>query len=149
MEIESQEPLINESKTECVNDTDCLIGGCNGQFCATKAELVNITSTCEWELKHECLKKTSCDCINGSCSWRITDEYLDCMLDYQVNESRFHCETSEDCVPESCCHAEMCVNKRFQPDCFNVSCSMSCESILDCNQGECACFGGECVVFEL
>ncbi len=142
----SEETDHNVTEPECINNTNCLAGGCNGQLCGTSFELMNLSATCEWDLRHECLKKTSCDCINGSCIWAINDEYLKCMQDYNVSESRIYCETDSDCVPAECCHPSECVNRGYMPDCFNISCDMSCETCLDCGGGECVCFMNECVV---
>ncbi len=55
------------------------------------------------------------------------------------------CETDNDCVPASCCHAISCVNAEFQPDCAEIACTLMCEpGTLDCG-GKCLCQNNKCV----
>lgn len=54
------------------------------------------------------------------------------------------CESDEDCVPASCCHAETCVAPEDAPDCRGVACTLECrEGTLDCG-GRCLCLNGRC-----
>lgn len=57
-----------------------------------------------------------------------------------------NCITDYDCVQNSCCHADSCINIKNKPNCSNTVCSMDCESILDCGQGKCVCFNNKCQV---
>jgi len=63
----------------CVTDQDCMAGGCSGQVCTTAANARNIITTCEWSSEYDCLRLTSCGCVNGTCAWRNTDEYQNCL----------------------------------------------------------------------
>ncbi len=146
--VNESQVTVNDTivEPECLNDTDCVIGGCSGQLCSTPEVIGELDTTCEWMLQYECLKRTTCDCLNGSCGWRINDEYLLCMKDYEDNRSRFSCELDSDCIPEECCHPTTCINVDFRLNCSDANCSESCESVLDCSRGECVCFDNECVV---
>ena len=77
----SNNELINESKNtidECGSDSDCSTGGCSGQICGKKDKVEGIITTCEWQQQYDCLKLTSCGCVNGKCQWEKTDAYLAC-----------------------------------------------------------------------
>jgi hypothetical protein len=64
-----------------------------------------------------------------------------------LNENKIEeCQTSEDCVPASCCHAESCVSKELAPNCNESFCSMVCSSPLDCGVGYCGCIDNKCGV---
>jgi len=55
------------------------------------------------------------------------------------------CNSDEDCVPASCCHATDCVSKDQAPDCTDVFCTMECRpGTLDCG-GRCVCEDNKCV----
>ena len=64
---------------ECTEDTDCVKGGCSGQLCLPESEAMDILTTCEFKPEYECLKLTSCSCIEGSCGWTQSDEYSSCL----------------------------------------------------------------------
>ncbi len=66
-------------ETECVSDSDCATGGCSGEICTTKDKAENIITTCIFKPEYECLKQTSCKCINKKCQWEETNEYNECM----------------------------------------------------------------------
>jgi len=72
---------VKETTTlaECSQDSDCATGGCSGQVCGVKGKVEGIVTTCEWKDEYSCLKKTSCGCVDGSCRWKETREYKDCM----------------------------------------------------------------------
>ncbi|MBT3303883.1 hypothetical protein HN592_00685 [Candidatus Woesearchaeota archaeon] len=57
------------------------------------------------------------------------------------------CETSEDCIPASCCHASTCTTLTNAPsDCAFTFCSQECvPNTLDCNQGGCQCIKNRCL----
>ena len=100
-------------------------------------------------LSYECLKSTTCDCINGTCGWKINDEYLDCMQAYEENKSKYTCVSDNECVPSDCCHPTYCINNRYAPNCTDSNCTQTCDSVLDCNGGECICYEEECMVRKL
>jgi len=55
------------------------------------------------------------------------------------------CSVNEDCVKDSCCHANSCTTKDNAPDCSGMMCTMSCEpNTLDCGQGSCECINSKC-----
>lgn len=65
-------------------------------------------------------------------------------LDSRGNQLQAECSQDSDCVPALCCHASECVAAGNAPDCSDVACTASCESILDCGQGYCSCNAGKC-----
>ena len=64
---------------ECTIDEDCEVGGCNGEVCTIKEKIGKFVTTCVWLPGYECLKETSCRCINGKCQWEQTLSYRFCM----------------------------------------------------------------------
>ena len=57
------------------------------------------------------------------------------------------CSIDSDCVPASCCHADVCVIKLNTPNCSGIFCTMECQPMtMDCNQGECRCINSKCKV---
>ncbi|MAG38895.1 hypothetical protein CMO90_02295 [Candidatus Woesearchaeota archaeon] len=55
------------------------------------------------------------------------------------------CDSDDDCVQASCCHADSCVNKDFKPECTGILCSMDCKpGTMDCGQGRCGCESNKC-----
>jgi len=69
----------NVNNIECVKDTDCGIGGCSGQVCVPVDKIGDIITTCEFREEYNCLRLTSCSCINESCRWKETPEYKRCV----------------------------------------------------------------------
>ena len=65
---------------ECTIDEDCEVGGCNGEVCTIKENIGKFVTTCVWLPGYECLKETSCRCINGKCQWEQTLSYRMCMI---------------------------------------------------------------------
>ncbi len=58
------------------------------------------------------------------------------------------CTSTQDCVPDSCCHAFRCVNKAYGPSCTGIFCTMDCQpGTMDCGQGSCACTNGLCEAY--
>lgn len=70
---------INIQKSECTTNSDCATGGCSNQICGKKGEVEDIITTCEWQSSYDCLRLTSCSCIENKCEWRETDEYKECL----------------------------------------------------------------------
>lgn len=59
----------SSSYGSCSSDSDCLRGGCSGQYCQSKAEPGLIT-TCEYEDCYDAQSyNVQCGCINGQCQW--------------------------------------------------------------------------------
>ncbi len=55
------------------------------------------------------------------------------------------CETADDCVKATCCHAVDAVNKDYGPDCTGQMCTLDCqEGTLDCGQGKIECIQNTC-----
>ena len=80
------------------------------------------------------------DCA-GSFTWCIQDEEMSPDNNLFVQKS---CVVDEDCVADKCCHATGVVNKEFAPDCSDVMCTMSCETVLDCGSAVPVCNDGIC-----
>lgn len=62
----------------CEKDSDCKIGGCNGEICSEE----EMSSICLYKPEFECFKLTNCKCINGRCDWEQTEKFLDCRSRY-------------------------------------------------------------------
>ncbi len=77
---------IPEQKIECEVNSDCAIQGCNSEVCAPANE--SIMTTCEWKDIYACYNEeiTSCECINGTCGWKLTSELLDCIDGYETKQ---------------------------------------------------------------
>lgn len=56
------------------------------------------------------------------------------------------CTIDSDCVPSTCCHPNECVLKEQAPNCDGIYCTLSCDTLLDCGAGKCACNNGNCTV---
>ena len=66
-------------KSECILDSDCTPAGCSGQLCLPKDKASELLTTCEFRAEYECLRLTSCSCIEGSCTWAKNEEYNSCI----------------------------------------------------------------------
>ncbi len=69
----------NIAEKECIKDSDCATAGCSGEICTTKEEASEIVTTCIYKPEFDCLKKTSCKCINGKCQWEPNEDYIECL----------------------------------------------------------------------
>ncbi|MEK6837641.1 MAG: eight-cysteine-cluster domain-containing protein [Nanoarchaeota archaeon] len=67
------------AEAECGSDSDCGIGGCSGQVCATAEKASGLITTCEYREEYSCLKLTSCGCVQGRCAWKENAEYKACV----------------------------------------------------------------------
>ena len=57
----------------------------------------------------------------------------------------YACNFDAECVAESCCHPNSCINQNFAVDCSGVICTMECRpGSLDCGQGSCQCINSRC-----
>ncbi|MBI3036838.1 eight-cysteine-cluster domain-containing protein [Candidatus Woesearchaeota archaeon] len=79
--LQPQQPQGNESAdgTECSTNSDCGIGGCSGQVCTAASEATGVITTCEYRAEYDCLKLTSCWCVEGKCAWKETADYKACV----------------------------------------------------------------------
>ena len=57
-----------------------------------------------------------------------------------------YCESDNNCVRATCCHATNVVNKNYAPDCIGVACTFDCSGPLDCGAGYPACENNKCVI---
>ncbi len=97
----------NNEGVECSSDGDCAIGGCSSQICGVKGQVeeIEIITTCEFKSEYECLKLTSCGCVENKCAWREDDEYNACVEKAQTynegNGTVLLIETQEPNPPQS------------------------------------------------
>ena len=76
----NQDKVIDISpKFDCTSDIDCTPAGCSSQLCVTKEVAPIIVTTCEYKEEFECLKLTSCGCVNNKCQWAENQEYQECL----------------------------------------------------------------------
>jgi len=55
----------------------CFKGGCSGQLCSDKP---NMISTCEWRESYACYHTAKCELqADGKCGWTMTDELKKCL----------------------------------------------------------------------
>jgi eight-cysteine-cluster-containing protein len=72
-------PTEQPSDAECEIDSDCATGGCSGQVCLPKDKAQDLITTCEYKPEYDCLKLTSCSCIEGRCQFEQNQQYEDCL----------------------------------------------------------------------
>ena len=77
-----KDPCLGHYLPECKSDSDCSVAGCSGQICTTKEKAFDLITTCEYLDKYQCLKLTSCSCIQGKCAFDENNEYLSCLSTY-------------------------------------------------------------------
>lgn len=54
---------------ECVNDEDCIPGGCSGQLCHAKEEKQSLT-ICDFRECYDAEEyELECGCVDGGCQW--------------------------------------------------------------------------------
>ena len=59
------------------------------------------------------------------------------------NSSIYSCNSNSDCVPATCCHPKVCINKAFAPNCKNTICTdVMTPNTLD--YGKCECINNTC-----
>ncbi|MBI2549690.1 eight-cysteine-cluster domain-containing protein [Candidatus Woesearchaeota archaeon] len=76
--LQPQPPKENVT-VECSSDSDCGVGGCSGQVCTAASEAAGVITTCEYRAEYDCLKLTSCGCVEGKCAWKETAGYMGCL----------------------------------------------------------------------
>lgn len=56
--------------SSCGSDEDCATGGCSGEVCGAKSEIVGIVTPCDFR---ECYDRIAygvhCGCVEGACQW--------------------------------------------------------------------------------
>ncbi|MCP3682733.1 MAG: eight-cysteine-cluster domain-containing protein [bacterium] len=71
----------NIPDAECTTNDDCSTGGCSGEICGTSSTTGDVASICLWKEEYRCFKITGCECIEGHCQWKQTQEFLECVED--------------------------------------------------------------------
>lgn len=110
-------------------------------------EMIGLDALLATEKECENLAIDELRCL-GSYKWCVpladvtmsTEDIMDNDNDHKA------CEVNDDCVPATCCHATEVINKKFAPNCDGMMCTMSCETVLDCGQGEPVCKDGICEI---
>ena len=74
----------DNSGVECVQDSDCAVGGCSSQICGVKGQVEEIITTCEYRSEYVCLELTSCGCVDDRCGWKENDKYNACLARVQT-----------------------------------------------------------------
>ncbi|MFH1181582.1 MAG: eight-cysteine-cluster domain-containing protein [Candidatus Woesearchaeota archaeon] len=64
---------------QCASDSDCAVGGCSGELCGAKGEVEEVMTACVYQQSYQCLKLTSCGCVNGLCQWDRNSKYNKCV----------------------------------------------------------------------
>lgn len=60
-----------------VSTGGCYVGGCSGQICSDRDDVV---STCEWREEYACYQRARCERqADGQCGWTQTDELRQCL----------------------------------------------------------------------
>ncbi len=73
---------------ECSKDSDCSTGGCSGEICINRENASKVVSICVYRNWYECLKLTTCGCVNGVCSWKPNDAFERCLKEHGIDPSR-------------------------------------------------------------
>lgn len=91
--VDSQQPAPAEAKPSPVYnlpDTkpeekptgSCYVGGCSGQICSDRNDLV---STCEWRETYACYRDAVCERQStGECGWTETEELNSCLINTEL-----------------------------------------------------------------
>lgn len=77
---------VQDTGAECSSDADCAVGGCSGQVCTTVERAATLVTTCEWKPEYACYRRTSCGCVNGTCEWIKTPEFMNCLAGFKPGE---------------------------------------------------------------
>lgn len=72
----------------------------------------------------------------------------DCEAGFRCGVEEIFAASVEDCVGNSFCHSNYCINKEFKGDPGFFFCSQGCSSVLDCGNGECILEKGRCGAIE-
>lgn len=71
--------LNQNGNIECNKNSDCAVGGCSNQVCAQQEKINEIITTCEYKEEYNCLKETSCLCVDNKCKFEENENYLKCL----------------------------------------------------------------------
>lgn len=67
-----------EEKPDSTQNTACYVGGCSGQICSERSDVV---STCEWRETYACYREAVCERqSSGECGWTETEELNSCLI---------------------------------------------------------------------
>lgn len=78
--VENANDALHRSAS-CIRDRDCVPAGCSRQVCTSKELAPSVVTTCEYRSDYDCLKRTSCGCVQGRCMWEENDAYSACLLE--------------------------------------------------------------------
>ena len=78
----SCEQIEEKQTVECSSDLDCATGGCSGQICGVKEKVKDIITTCEYLEEYNCLRLSSCGCVDDKCQWEENNDYRECMNNF-------------------------------------------------------------------
>lgn len=74
----TSQQLPKPAQIECSHDYDCFKGGCSGQVCSSKP---NVVTTCEYADYYSCFNLTTCGCVNGKCQWKSNQQFDACIAE--------------------------------------------------------------------
>ncbi|WP_457752975.1 CGP-CTERM-anchored Cys-rich protein [Thermococcus sp.] len=80
--------ITSQKERECSKDSDCSTGGCSGEICTNRENATKVVSICVYKDWYECLKLTTCGCVNGVCSWKLNDAFERCLKEHGIDPSR-------------------------------------------------------------
>ncbi|WP_461867126.1 CGP-CTERM-anchored Cys-rich protein [Thermococcus sp.] len=80
--------ISQDIKKECSTDSDCATGGCSGEVCAPKDEAGNIVTPCIYAAWYDCLKLTTCGCVNGICTWKPNPQFDKCLKGHSIDPEK-------------------------------------------------------------
>ena len=80
--------LVPVNGGECTFDSDCATGGCSGEVCAPKEKAFNLVTPCVHKSWYSCLELTTCDCVNGVCTWKPNPAFERCLRKHGVDPSK-------------------------------------------------------------
>lgn len=67
--------IPNPINTGC----ECQAAGCSNELCVEKSKASDIVSTCIYSPEYDCLKYSTCGCVNGKCQWEENQNYTTCL----------------------------------------------------------------------
>ncbi len=73
---------VGSASGECSADKDCIRSGCSGTVCQSKSSEPMMT-TCEYKEEYECYQEINCGCVDGTCMWRETADFRECIAQKQ------------------------------------------------------------------
>jgi|GEM_PF-3163175 len=63
-------------RPECITDADCKVMGCANQWCVPAGYPEQLP--CSWKSWYACFNYTSCGCVEGSCTWKENQYFVEC-----------------------------------------------------------------------